>query len=297
MKRLLLCLSLVLLLVACKSSDRTLALPGKTLTVGDLEQLRPVGALPMAFDRRGELMAVLHFGEEAEVEIRSGDEFETLQSRKTVDGFPFMLRSDSAALYCASQQGILELNLTSNTTKLLKEGDYLPKVRNAGQTITVLEDAQGRFLTINSPGDILLSTAAPRFDQFGNGWAKSNNGWSMISPLKPATNQASRPGYLVSDQSSLRGAMQLVTKKNTVTRKGAQAYVSTIWIDHVQAMGERRSALVFAGADVLYFGFVPNRDLVWVVTMNCSYLVPLNHKPEAAANQSKLQGRSFPAER
>jgi hypothetical protein len=31
---------------------------------------------------------------------------------------------------------------------------------------------------------------------------------------------------------------------------------------------------VFAGADVYFDGFVPNRDLIWFIAENNSYLVP-----------------------
>jgi hypothetical protein len=268
------------LLGACKRSDRTLELPGNTLTLVAPAQLRPTGAVPLAFDRRGELMVVMHESEEAddadelEVEIRSVQTSETEGSRKRVDAFPFMFRDDSAALYCVNQDGILELDLTSNATRLLNEGSYLPKARNAAQTISVLEGQRSRFLAINSKGDILLSTGQPAFDQFGNAWAKTSNGWNMLGPRQSAIHRPSRPTYLVTDQSGLRGAMQLVTKKDTITRRGADALVSTIWLDHSQAMGDRRSALVFAGADVLYAGFVPNKNLVWVITAESSYVVP-----------------------
>ena len=83
--------------------------------------------------------------------------------------------------------------------------------------------------------------------------------------------------------------MHLVKDETTIQRNEAKAYITTVWLDDDKAIEMRgsepdeyvqdRTALVYAGADVFSFSFVPNRKLVAIRTYEGTAFVPYVVKP------------------
>jgi hypothetical protein len=267
-----------LVLSGCRTSDQQIGLTDKVLWIGAIKSSLPALTNLNAVDSRGELMAVAT-GEE--LRIQSIKTMETISSQKVIAGEPFMFRHDSKAIFCSDQNEIVELDFAGKTTKLLV-GDYstLHSTRNASCSITVLGNEDDGFLAINFYGKFMRSKVRPLFDQFGNAWARVDGAWLMLGSQQPPERRSRPPKYLVNDQIILRGSMQLVEQKRTLIRKGSEAFVSTIWLDHAAAIGEKRSAVVFAGLDVYYFGFVPKQDLICVLTFDGTYFIPIETTPK-----------------
>lgn len=82
--------------------------------------------------------------------------------------------------------------------------------------------------------------------------------------------------------------MHLSVVRSTSVFKEAKAYLSCVWLTHDLAVPYTRSikgkiikikqpykaALAFAGPDVVEFGFLPGRDIIYVISMSGTYLVP-----------------------
>ncbi|MBA3725310.1 MAG: hypothetical protein H0W86_02395 [Armatimonadetes bacterium] len=239
-------------------------------------QIKPIGAMPLAFSADGERMILGHglTSDRATVEVRNVDTDEVLYTQRPLkDSYPAMFRHDLLALYCVAPDAIIEMSLeTGETRKLIEVEKPAAISHNFDQTITVFWSEQG-FMALNSQGEILRSSRQPLFDQYGDAWTRAKDGWTKLGRSGRPVSQQSRPAYLVEDQSLLRGRMKLFTDQKDFERRGATAYISTIWLDHARARGSSRSALVFAGPDVNEMGFVPRRDMVWVASADGGYLV------------------------
>jgi hypothetical protein len=223
-------------------------------------------------------MAVAYEGELRIQSIRTSD---TIGIVKPWPGEPFMFRHDSKALYCAAENEIIEFDLDGKTTTLLGDSFLrLRSTRNASCSVTVLGDEEDGYIAMNSYGKFMRSKGRPLFDQFGNAWAKVAGSWLMLGSRQAPVKRSEPPKYLVMDQVVFRGSMQLVDQKQTLIRKGSEAFVSTIWLDHASAIGQRRSAVVFAGLDVYYFGFIPKQDLICILTSDGTYFVPYAAEPK-----------------
>jgi hypothetical protein len=116
------------------------------------------------------------------------------------------------------------------------------------------------------------------FDQYGNAWFGVGNAWTMVDRAGKQTRASSSP-FLVADQTTDRGSMHLRLTEQEMKYQGASAFVGSVWLSHDRAIrsskGRRASAaLIYAGADVITYGFVPGRDMVYVVTATGSFLIP-----------------------
>jgi len=140
------------------------------------------------------------------------------------------------------------------------------------------------------------------FDEFGNAWFGSGRRWTKVDRHGVGTEETSSPGYLTPDQSKDRGSMHLRDTHAEMKYKDGTAAITCVWLTDDRAVpyppqkpGDRavyigqdsfRAAVVFAGPDILDYGFLPGRNLVYVVSQFGSYLVPFSvgsdrsHRPD-----------------
>ena len=116
------------------------------------------------------------------------------------------------------------------------------------------------------------------FDEYGNAWFGLGKNWTKVDRDGRVTH-SSRPKYLTDDQMKARGSMHLAETHAVTKYKKASAHVSCVWLSDDRAVPFTRvvkgktykikepyqAALVFAGADVIDFGFLPSRNIVYVV--------------------------------
>jgi len=147
------------------------------------------------------------------------------------------------------------------------------------------------------PGEVLLPMAVTfsispsdraGFDQFGSAWFGHKGDWSKVDRNGKVTRSLLRAPALTQDQTRDRGSLHLVGKEQEMSFQGSRSYVTCIWLTHDHAVPFRRivdgktiqvdesyrAAVVFAGPDVVTYGFLPGRDLIYVVSNFGSYLVP-----------------------
>ena len=131
------------------------------------------------------------------------------------------------------------------------------------------------------------------FDQFGSAWFGHGTSWSMVDRDGHLNRGLTKCPALVHDQTHDRGSLHLGATSQVMTYRDARSPVTCIWLTHdhavpftrkvegkiVQVNEPYRAAVVFAGADVMAFGFLPGRDLIYVVSGFGCYLVPYETKP------------------
>jgi|GEM_PF-3878888 len=131
------------------------------------------------------------------------------------------------------------------------------------------------------------------FDQYGYAWFGKGKSWTRIDRSGQATHARNRPQSLAHDQTRDRASMHLTATNTGMNYKDGQANVFCIWLTDDRAVpyvgivkGRKvplpqayQAAVVFAGPDVLDFGFVPGRNMVYVVSGFGNYLVPFTIAP------------------
>jgi hypothetical protein len=135
------------------------------------------------------------------------------------------------------------------------------------------------------------------FDMYGNIWTRENGEWARYGKDGSVSPGLPRPPYLVENQSRLRGAMSLAETEATMKHEGATAYVSALWLCHAKSVPPpdhdaglagpwRRAALVDVAPDIVAYGFVPGRDMVWITSHLETWLVPFERRPYQPAEDS-----------
>lgn len=172
--------------------------------------------------------------------------------------------------------------------------DLIPQIKVKGKravTKVTLEPGQvalPRGVTLSIP-----STERAGFDQFGSAWVGHPGRWTRIDHNGAVTRGIARAPALTQDQTRVRGSLHLVARRQEMAFRGAKSYVTCIWLTHDRAVPftrivkgkvirvnePYRAAVVFAGADVTEYGFLPRRDLIYVVSSFGSYLIPFETKP------------------
>jgi hypothetical protein len=126
------------------------------------------------------------------------------------------------------------------------------------------------------------------FDQFGHAWFGNESSWTEVDRAGRETKRRTKPTYLVHDQTEDRGSMQLRATRSVMNFNGSKAYICCVWLCDDRASVMKRisngklvrdpdaskAALIFAGPDVLAYGFFPGRNMAYVVCAGDSYLVP-----------------------
>ena len=294
-------------LAGCRSSDRDILLADSELQVQPAVQL-PAGTIPIAVNREGTRLALVRQinarEDAAELLVIDVDTQETLGHVE--------LTSASGTTPVFSLDG-LTLRYDAGSKKMVNNVDWdfaagtstpvgyephsVPLLRSFASSGWNYDRTIGILYPSNESGNrkdgqIGLAEAAPvtipfgetaGFDQFGNAWFGVGNAWTMVDRSGKQTRASASP-FLVADQTTDRGSMHLRMTEQEMRFQGASAFVGSVWLSHDRAIrsnqGRRASAaLVYAGADVLTYGFVPGRDMVYVVTATGSFLIPWKFGP------------------
>lgn len=143
------------------------------------------------------------------------------------------------------------------------------------------------------PGEVVLAdgvvysipaTARFGFDQVGSAWFTERGSWTMVGRDGRVRRQLAKPPALMQDQSRDRGLLHLTDSRTTLKFRDAKCFLTSIWLYHDRPRPARpelkpdRAAVAFAGPDVLTYGFLPGKNLIYVVSAFGSYLVPFQLK-------------------
>jgi hypothetical protein len=264
----------------CKTSDRTLDLTDGWLKLGAATQVAPAGTFPVAFSSDGQrILTVAELSPDQIVgEIRSFKTNEQFASFTMPNhAYPIMFSRDPSSVICVTENGVGVLDIDGGKVEnRIAGGNLTPIARNFNHTITVFSTEFG-FAAINCVGAVIESRTQPMFDEYGNAWTNGRN-WTVLSKTDNFEGRNRRPAYLVKDQQKLLGSLQLVLDRRTIERNGANAEVGIVWLDHGTGKAAK-SAMVFSGADIYEAGFVPQRNSIWIVSADGSYLVPFTVDP------------------
>lgn len=292
MKRLYL-LSIPLVLAGCRASTDRLSLKGgMELRIGQRRQIQPPGAKAYAASRDGSLMAVIlkskiPGNERLEVRRSSGEVVKAFDIPNTYE--PLMFSLDNSKIYDVGRNGWIDLN-----TRQVVDGQ--------GKGLDIVESRRP-FLCTNLDRTIMMDgrsifTASGRafhdvgrtlFDSYGFAWYRSRGIWTRVAADGKVKQGLPRPRSLVADQSHDRGSYHLVSQDQVFKRRGGTAYVSVVWLDRVGPAPRHRppsrSGVVYAGKDVLVYGFVPGRNEIFVVTYDDTELIPYSVVPERTPDE------------
>ncbi|MCH7903311.1 MAG: hypothetical protein IH944_01945 [Armatimonadetes bacterium] len=302
-------LFVLMALCGCRTSDRTITLEHSWITV---EPHRfESGFLAITYSTDGELMAGLSEAEDS-FEVRDVD------TGSLVGSFPDLTTGWWPALFSPDNESLI---LVCSGKKVCESAvvpvtgtDTEPVVHARVSIDAVVEDESNESFGVNNydstlhaltngvvlfrDGSLVAVAGAegqPFFDQYGAVWYRSRSGWSSVGRDKSVTKGVDRPGYLVANQTVHRGSMHLLIDATTLERNDAEAYVTAVWLDHDKAVEMHddesdelmldRTALVYVGADVYWFVFVPNRKIVAITTNEGTAFVPYVVKPRGKADE------------
>ena len=279
----------LLFLVGCRSSTRTIDIHGGLFSIG--EPAAHYAANAYTFSRDGSKMCTLKdmFSDSPTIQVVNREDGAVLAEYKvTQDSWiPLLFTDDGQGLVVVAQQSE---NLTAHTIKIGEDlpvpvqGENQLEFNTSNHDLTMMAGKDGLVLT--NSGAIVHAVGAEgraAFDQFGNAWYRTKNGkWVYVDKEGHAVAAAARPAYLVDDPQHHRGAMHLSDTQEDLEHENAHAFVTAVWLHHDKALGgvdERRnprnlSALVYAGADVNDYMFVPGRNEVAVFDSVGTRFVP-----------------------
>lgn len=123
------------------------------------------------------------------------------------------------------------------------------------------------------------------FDEYGDAWFGKPGNWTRVTRAGVESRGHPKAPPLAGDQTRDRGSLHLMVTETTMKLREELAYVTCVWLTHDHPEGrpsppgskpERpsKAAVVFAGADILAFGFIPGRNMIFVVSSFGCYLVP-----------------------
>lgn len=273
-----------LLLIGCRTADRTIL-----LTDGKVEVLPPIfltnGRIPITASRDGKYVAVLEG--ETKLSVLQLDSLEPVAETpipKDTKSTP-IFSLDGKELLLDQSEGRVAWNFeTGAKRKLDGPLPVVAIVDGFGGEWNVDRTIGYTLSTDSKPGQVMFATGLTKtippkaqvgFDPRGRIWI---NGTGFDRDGSVATFRGDPPQpYLVPDQSRVRGSMHLEAVETISEYRGASAPITCIWLVHDRAkvtQGKQRPALIYAGADVFEWAFVPGRNMVYVFTSVGSYFVP-----------------------
>ncbi|MCH8977685.1 MAG: hypothetical protein IH945_00375 [Armatimonadetes bacterium] len=278
----------------CRSSDRTITIEGAVITV---EGHRFVADfIPLTFSPDGLLMA--GFGTiENVVEVRDVGTGEIVSQFDSdwEKGFPALFSADAESLIILHQddQTSASFSIPLSGGKMVQLHEVtLDSTNSPGPNYSFTVFAMSNGLALMNDGRLVIADGAigdAYFDQYGSVWYRTDKGWISVRRDGEVTEHAERPSYLVEDGMAHRGSMHLLKDETTLKKNDAEAYVTAVWLDHDKAveledadtgeMVQDRTALIYVGADVITFAFVPNKEIVAVWTNGGLALVPYVVEP------------------
>lgn len=282
----------------CERSSRQITLGRKVIET----------QTPIQLDRRSIPIAASPDGSRIALEVdREGDQGSTITVVETdtqkalgsinvkhsTDGTPIFTR-DGKELCLATDNGY---SAWSYETGQLRAIDFRPRPKafsywNQDRTIALdlpTRDNSGKM----APGQLALAngvayeipaTSRAGFDQFGNAWFGNGGSWTRVERDGKTSRSLKNHPTLVKDQTRDRGSLHLTTTQTRMTYRKAKCFLTCIWMSHDKPYSPNsivepdRAAVVFAGPDVLAFGFFPGRNMVYVVSDFGCYLVPFETK-------------------
>jgi hypothetical protein len=276
--------SLLLLLVqgGCKTSTRTISVQGTILETCPTHFIESTW-LGLVGSSNG-----LYYTKSAFVDERHGRiDICEYRGHRVIRSFsvdengpiPVMFDRNAENLYAISSTGgesansqskrreetLLKINIATGEKTSLQswsdeKGNLILGAKNYNHSIV---GDSGLLMTRNGVVHSISSEAT--FDTYGNAWFKEAGRWVKLTPDGVKTFETKPPEGRVKDQTHQRGSMRLVEQQTTLKHKGAEAYVSTIWLEHGRAKGND-SAVVESCLDMRAFGFVPGRKEIYLVT-------------------------------
>lgn len=293
-------LALIALCGCATTSNRTITLEGSLLSVERHSFVS--GFIPLPFSSDGRLMAGISTVED-EIQIREVDTGQIL-SQFDLDwskSFPALFSEDGESLILLGQDedGIESFSVPVRGGEVVKLHEAsVDEANPEGINYDFTMCAFSNGVVLLNDGRLVVVEGAegtPYFDQFGAVWYRAERRWVSVGRGGEVTEHVERPSYLVEDQTVHRGSMHLVKDETTMERNGVEASVTTVWLDHDKAIilqdddSEESvgtgTALVFAGADVFSFSFVPNRKLVAIRTYDGTAFVPYVVEPRGGGGE------------
>lgn len=300
------------ILAGCRSSDRSIRLADGDLRVVRTTQL-PDHTIPIAATVKGDRIALLtgepNGGEQSVLVIDTDSQRELgrVNIPKTKGSTPMFTR-EGTELCLVLEEGLMAWNYQSGSRRML-EGEPadvpLEKILTGGWNVdrsiaiatprTATKRVGNKDVEVPVAGQVavegrnvlnVLFGSDVGFDQYGNAWAGSGKVWMRVDRTGGVETHSAPPRGLTSDQSRDRGSMHLRDTEREMTYQGSSAFVTCVWLTHDRSVPpergpNHRAALVYAGADVIAYGFIPGRELVYVVTQEGSFLVKWVHEKRA----------------
>ena len=277
-------------LIGCRTADRTIL-----LDKGRVEVLPPMflahDRVPIAASRDGKHVAVLEG--ETKISVLHLDSLELVAETpipKDSKSTP-IFSPDGKELLLDQQEGRVAWNFTTGAKRKLEGPSAKVSIvhgygvgwnvdRTIGYTLsTDAKAGQAMFATgLTKP---VPPKARVGFDPRGRIWI-NGTGFDREGAVVKFDGDPPKL-YLVPDQSRVRGSMHLEAVDTLSEYKGASAPITCIWLTHDRTRatrGKKRPALIYAGADVFQWAFVPGRNMVCVFTSVGSYFVPFKIEPE-----------------
>lgn len=301
------------LLVGCRSSDRSIRLAEGDLRIERATPL-PHGTIPIAATRRGDRIALLSEGPTKGEQSISVIDTDTLRELGRVDvpetsnSTPMFTRAGSE-LCLVLEEGLVAWNYQTGSRRKLDGTPAevpLEKILSGGgwnvdRSIAIasprMESKRVGKKDVEVPvaGQVAVEGrkvcevmwgSEAGFDSYGNAWSGAGGVWMKVDRNGKVETNATAPKGLTPDQSRDRGSMHLRDTQREMNYQGSSAYVTCVWLTHDRSVApergpNHRAALVYAGADVIAYGFVPGRELVYVVTQEGSFLVKWVHEKRA----------------
>jgi len=303
--RLIAAIALLALLVGCRSSDRALRLPSEDLQIERSTAL-PHGTIPIGASPKGDRIALLCEAPDKSHQIVSVVETDSLRELGRADlpatsNSTPMFTQDGTELCLVLDEGFVAWDFrTGRRRRLDGEPAQVPLEKfltgggwNADRSIAIATPRKtskrigSKNVDVIEPGQVAVGGSKVSeimwgsevgFDPYGNAWWGSGRVWTKVDRTGRVQTSSAPANWLTNDQSRDRGSMHLRDTESEMTYQGSSAYVSCVWLTHDRSVPpergkDHRAALVFAGSDLVTYGFVPGRDLVYIVTQQDSYLV------------------------
>lgn len=301
------------LLAGCRSSDRSIRLAGEDLRIERTMPL-PNETMPIAATAKGDRIALLAEGPNKDEQSIRVIETDTLRELghvdvpKTSNSTPMFTRAGSE-LCLVLEEGLVAWSYQSGTRRKLDGAPAevpLEKILTGGgwnvdRSIAIAtprtetKRVGNKDVEVPVAGQVAVEGrkiceivwgSEAGFDAYGNAWCGSGRVWMKVDRTGKTETHSAPPKGLTPDQSRDRGSMHLRDTEREMTYQGSSAFVTCIWLTHDRSVApergpNHRAALVYAGADVIAYGFVPGRELAYVVTQEGSYLVKWVHAKRA----------------
>jgi hypothetical protein len=285
-------------IIGCTGSDRKIFLGESEITTENPVQYMS-DAFLLASSRDGAEIATVSMARTITVWDTETRKSLGTTSIDKVHAAPMMFSSGGTIVYVASDHGYFAWRYaTGEKIKIASESPNWPAAWNSDRSIAFAQwkSDPGDPVQVTLPSAKTFATRRgdkAGFDQYGNAWFGSRTRWFKVDKSGLKTSSRTHPHFLDPDQSKDRGSMRLESTSSTMRHEGATANLNCIWLvdDRAQSQSAMKignvmreskpikAALLFAGADIFQFGFIPGRNLVYVDSIFGYYLVPFKIGP------------------